>query len=197
MPVQVIPGELTPFTIVIAVLSGIILFYGYLSMFIKERLFLSEACKCTQRTFWTPLTSCWLVVALIVGIIAGPLVADGFNPYNWPGTDEITKELTRCVIAIQVWLSFHMVCYVLTLSCFFLIGYGRWYWTPKVSQEKHKQRCPLTWISFWRHYLKKEWRTMFMFLVPIMIFMWLISGLFIWALIPPLDYVRLPIKGYI
>lgn len=31
---------------------------------------------------------------------------------------------------------------------------------------------------------------MFILLVPIMIFMWLVSGLFIWWLIPPLDYVR-------
>ncbi|KAI8329209.1 Cation/H+ exchanger, partial [Chlamydoabsidia padenii] len=102
-------------------------------MFIKERLFLSEA-----------------FVALIVGIIAGPLVSNGFNPYSWENTDDITKELTRCVIAIQV----------------MAVG-----------------------IELPKHYLKKEWRTMFMFLVPVMIFMWLISGLFIWALIPPLDYI--------
>ncbi|KAI8089555.1 Sodium/hydrogen exchanger family-domain-containing protein [Halteromyces radiatus] len=134
MTVKVIPGEFTPFTIAIAILSGIILFYGYVSMFVKERMFLSEA-----------------FVALIVGIIAGPLVTNGFNPYSWENTDEITKELTRCVIAIQV----------------MAVG-----------------------IELPKHYLKKEWRTMFMFLIPIMIFMWLISGLFIWALIPPLDYLH-------
>lgn len=43
-----------------------------------------------------------IVVALIVGIIAGPLVSNGFNPYSWDSNDTITKELTRCVIAIQV-----------------------------------------------------------------------------------------------
>lgn len=37
--------------------------------------------------------------------------------------------------------------------------------------------------------MKKEWLTMFMLLLPIMIFMWLISGLFIWWLIPPVNYV--------
>jgi hypothetical protein len=42
------------------------------------------------------------VVAVIVGIIAGPLVTNGFNPYSWEGHDEITKQLTRCIIAIQV-----------------------------------------------------------------------------------------------
>lgn len=40
-----------------------------------------------------------------------------------------------------------------------------------------------------RHYLRKEWLTYFMLMIPVMIFMWLVSGLFIWALIPTLDYV--------
>lgn len=39
--------------------------------------------------------------------------------------------------------------------------------------------------------MKKEWLTMFMFLLPVMVFMWLVSGLFIWWLIPPLNYVSL------
>lgn len=42
------------------------------------------------------------MVAVIVGIIAGPLVTNGFNPYSWQDHDEITKQLTRCIIAIQV-----------------------------------------------------------------------------------------------
>ncbi|ORX53493.1 hypothetical protein DM01DRAFT_1336032 [Hesseltinella vesiculosa] len=134
MTVQVIPGEFSPFTIAIAVLSGVILFFGYFSMFIKERLFLSEA-----------------FVALIVGIIAGPLVSNGFSPTSWDASDEITKEFTRCVIAIQV----------------MAVG-----------------------IELPKHYLKKEWRTMFYFLIPVMLFMWLVSGLFIWALIPPIDYLH-------
>ncbi|KAI7858980.1 Cation/H+ exchanger, partial [Circinella umbellata] len=102
-------------------------------MFVKERMFISEA-----------------FVALIVGIIAGPLVANGLNPYDWDDTDEITKQITRCVIAIQV----------------MAVG-----------------------IDLPRHYLKKEWRTFLILMLPIMIFMWLISGLFIWALIPTLDYI--------
>lgn len=40
--------------------------------------------------------------------------------------------------------------------------------------------------------MKKEWLTMFMLLLPIMIFMWLISGLFIWWLVPPINYVSVP-----
>lgn len=41
-------------------------------------------------------------MALVVGIIAGPLVSNGFNPLSWDDHDEITKELTRCILAIQV-----------------------------------------------------------------------------------------------
>jgi NhaP-type Na+/H+ or K+/H+ antiporter len=81
----IIPGEFSTFTIAIAILSGFILFFGYVSMFLKERCFLSEA-----------------FVALIVGIIAGPLVSNGFSPLSWDDHDEITKELTRCILAIQV-----------------------------------------------------------------------------------------------
>ncbi|KAI8086557.1 Cation/H+ exchanger, partial [Halteromyces radiatus] len=54
-------------------------------MFLKEKLFLSEA-----------------FVALVVGIISGPLVTNAINPYTWQENDEITKQLTRCIIAIQV-----------------------------------------------------------------------------------------------
>lgn len=134
MPIHVIPGEISTFTIAIAILSGFILFFGYVSMFLKEKLFLSEA-----------------LVAVIVGIIAGPLVTNGFNPYSWQDHDEITKQLTRCIIAIQV----------------MAVG-----------------------IELPKHYLKKEWKTMSMLLIPVMMFMWLISGLFIWGLVPPINYLE-------
>ncbi|KAI7858463.1 Cation/H+ exchanger, partial [Circinella umbellata] len=130
MPVNLIPGEFSPFTIAVAVLSGFIVFFGYISMFLKERLFLSEA-----------------FVALLVGIIAGPLVSGGINPYVWDDNDEITKQLTRCIIAIQV----------------MAVG-----------------------IELPKHYLKKEWLTMFILLFPVMLFMWLISGLFIYLLLESL-----------
>ncbi|ORY98855.1 Sodium/hydrogen exchanger family-domain-containing protein [Syncephalastrum racemosum] len=134
MTVELIPGEFSPFTIAVAILSGFIVIFGFVSMFVKEKLFLSEA-----------------FVALIVGIIAGPLVSNGFNPYEWDGTDEFTKEITRCIIAIQV----------------MAVG-----------------------IDLPKHYMKKEWLTMFMLLIPVMIFMWLVSGLFIWGLVPPINYLE-------
>ncbi|KAG1077953.1 hypothetical protein G6F42_024514 [Rhizopus arrhizus] len=134
MTINVIPGEISTFTIAIAILSGFILFFGYISMFLKEKLFLSEA-----------------LVAVIVGIIAGPLVTNGFNPYSWADHDEITKQLTRCIIAIQV----------------MAVG-----------------------IELPNLYMKKEWLTMRMLLIPTMMFMWLISGLFIWGLVPPINYLE-------
>lgn len=132
--ITVFPGEISPFTEAIAVLSGFIVIFGFVSMFVKEKLFISEA-----------------FVAVVVGIIAGPLVANGINPYSWNDTDEITKQLTRCVIAIQVMAS------------------G---------------------IELPKHYLKKEWLTMLLLLGPVMVYMWLMSGLFIWWLIPPLNYIE-------
>lgn len=109
MGISLIPGEFSPFTIAIAIISGFILFFGYVSMFIKEKLFISEACEFIPITYsdvgWQTLyfrEFPQLVVALFVGIIAGPLVSNGFDPYSWDGHDEITKQLTRCIIAIQV-----------------------------------------------------------------------------------------------
>ncbi|KAF1807273.1 Sodium/hydrogen exchanger family-domain-containing protein [Mucor lusitanicus] len=45
-------------------------------------------------------------------------------------------------------------------------------------------------IELPKHYLKKEWLTMTMLLIPTMMFMWLISGLFIWGLVPPINYLE-------
>jgi hypothetical protein len=44
--ITVFPGEISPFTEAIAVLSGFIVIFGFVSMFVKEKLFISEACKC-------------------------------------------------------------------------------------------------------------------------------------------------------
>ncbi|OAD79245.1 hypothetical protein PHYBLDRAFT_14428, partial [Phycomyces blakesleeanus NRRL 1555(-)] len=134
MSVDLIPGEFTTFSVAIAILSGFIIFFGYVSMFLKERLFLSEA-----------------LVAVIVGIIAGPLVTNGINPYSWRDNDEITKQLTRCIIAIQV----------------MAVG-----------------------IELPKHYMKKDWKTMIILLLPVMIVMWMVSGLIIWWMVPTINYIE-------
>jgi NhaP-type Na+/H+ or K+/H+ antiporter len=123
-----------------------------------------------------------------VGIIAGPLVSNGFDPLSWADHDEITKELTRCILAIQVKRKQATMIFILTISKF-----RSW---PSVLnyQSKHLLLFPplicIYLYSLLRYYMKKEWLTMFMLLVPTMIFMWLISGLFIWWMIPPINYVK-------
>lgn len=59
----------------------------------------------------------FLVVALVVGIIAGPLVANGIDPYSWDDMNEITKQITRCVIAIQVFPHVQLMIKVMMLMC--------------------------------------------------------------------------------
>lgn len=73
-------------------------------MFLKERLFLSEACK---TSLFIPLFCVLIfflkkVVAVVFGVLAGPLVANGLDPHTWRDYHEITKQLTRCIIAVQV-----------------------------------------------------------------------------------------------
>lgn len=202
MTVELIPGEFSPFTIAVAILSGFIVIFGFVSMFVKEKLFISEACKFMSfpmvplgkfsflERVYDSIWSLLLVVALLVGIIAGPIAANGFNPYSWNDTDEITKQITRCVIAIQV---SKMPCLRGPLLAWIWPdpGDGSRYRATKVSCNSFLGIVHSYLEAHYRHYLKKEWLTMFMLLIPVMLFMWLVSGLFIWALIPPLDYVCL------
>lgn len=37
--------------------------------------------------------------------------------------------------------------------------------------------------------MMKEWRTVSIFLLPVMIYMWVVSGTIIWGLIRPLSFV--------
>ncbi|CAO3683643.1 unnamed protein product [Rhizopus stolonifer] len=134
MVLQVIPGEITNFTVTIAIFSGCILFFGYISLLVKERLFLSEA-----------------IVAVAVGVCVGPLGSNLMNPQEWQNYHEITKQLSRCVIAIQV----------------MTVG-----------------------IELPHRYMMKEWRTVFVFLLPVMIYMWVVSGTIIWGLIRPLSFLE-------
>ncbi|OZJ04209.1 hypothetical protein BZG36_02973 [Bifiguratus adelaidae] len=77
--------EVDTFNIALAVLSGFVTIFGLVSLLIKEKLFISEA-----------------FVAIVIGIIAGPLAANVVDPLAWGNTDAITTEFTRVVIAIQV-----------------------------------------------------------------------------------------------
>lgn len=45
-------------------------------------------------------------------------------------------------------------------------------------------------VALPKAYLRKELISLLMLLGPVMIYMWLVSGLLVWALIPGLNYVR-------
>ncbi|WVW82386.1 hypothetical protein I302_104393 [Kwoniella bestiolae CBS 10118] len=70
----------------LAVAGGYVSIFGVFSYFVKEKLFMSEA-----------------LIALLVGIITGPIALRWFDPFSW--TDDqyyLTHQITRVVIAIQV-----------------------------------------------------------------------------------------------
>ncbi|KAK4512345.1 H(+)-transporting V0 sector ATPase subunit d [Mucor velutinosus] len=121
-------------SIVAAILGGFILLYGLCSLVIKERLYLSEAS-----------------VALVCGIIFGPVCAQFIDIHKWGDEPMITHEFTRIVIAIQV------------------MAAG---------------------VALPKAYLRKELRSILILLGPVMLFMWIISGLLVWALIPGLNFLE-------
>ncbi|RKP39121.1 Cation/H+ exchanger, partial [Dimargaris cristalligena] len=112
-----------PTNIIPAMLGGFIIIYGLVSMFIKERLFLSEA-----------------LVATLYGIIIGPICIGLVDPSNLFDIDSFTKEFARYVIALQV------------------MAAG---------------------IELPKAYVFKEWKSLFMLLLPVMGCMWVISGIII------------------
>ncbi|KAG7091677.1 hypothetical protein E1B28_010697 [Marasmius oreades] len=84
------PFEISTPHITYACLGGFIVVFGMFSLFLREKLYIGEAC--------------W---AFAFGIIIGPYGANIFNPRGWGGGDEamsntITLEITRVVLAIGV-----------------------------------------------------------------------------------------------
>ncbi|ETS60802.1 hypothetical protein PaG_04714 [Moesziomyces aphidis] len=89
------PFEVTPVHIAYVGLGLFICIFSYLSLFIKERLYLGEA-----------------PIAAAFGIIVGPVAIGLFNPAGWgnedgvtpggPTTDDITLEIMRVTIALSV-----------------------------------------------------------------------------------------------
>ncbi|KAF9574658.1 hypothetical protein EC968_005888 [Mortierella alpina] len=77
--------EPSPEHIAYALLGCFIIFFGLVSLFVKEKLFISEA-----------------FVATAFGIIMGPYAIGIFNPVSWDHYDTVTLEFTRIVIAVQV-----------------------------------------------------------------------------------------------
>ncbi|THV06424.1 hypothetical protein K435DRAFT_773360 [Dendrothele bispora CBS 962.96] len=84
------PFEVNVPHIVYACLGGFVVLFGMFSLFLRERLYIGEAC--------------W---AFLFGIIIGPYGANIFNPHAWGDSSEettnaITLEFTRVVLAIGV-----------------------------------------------------------------------------------------------
>ncbi|VDC00420.1 unnamed protein product [Peniophora sp. CBMAI 1063] len=84
------PTEVSIPHIAYACLGGFVVFFGMFSLFIREKLYVGEAC--------------W---AFLFGVIIGPYGANIFDPRNWGNGDdevvnEITLEFTRVVLAIGV-----------------------------------------------------------------------------------------------
>ncbi|CAO3590794.1 unnamed protein product [Absidia cylindrospora] len=122
-------------SIVYSILGGLIIIYGLCSLFVKERLYLSEA-----------------IVAVTIGIIFGPVCANFINVGDWGGEEvELSRQFARLAIGIQV-----MAAGV---------------YLPKA-------------------YLRTELRSMMVMLIPVMIFMWLVSGLCVWAMVPGVNYLE-------
>ncbi|KAI9343710.1 Cation/H+ exchanger [Pilaira anomala] len=117
-----------------ATLGGFILLYGVCSLIIKEKLYISEAS-----------------VAILCGILCGPLVFNLINIDNWAYKQDVTRQFTRVVIAIQV------------------MAAG---------------------VTLPKAYLRKEFRSLLILLGPVMIFMWIVSGLCVWYFIPKLTFLE-------
>ncbi|KAI8979644.1 Sodium/hydrogen exchanger family-domain-containing protein [Mycotypha africana] len=121
-------------SVVCSILGGFILLFGLCSLVIKERLYLSEAS-----------------IAILCGIIFGPVCAKFVDISTWGNEDTISHEFSRVVIAIQV------------------MAAG---------------------VALPKAYLRKELRSILILLGPVMTYMWLVSGLLVWAMIPGLNFLE-------
>ncbi|WFD30924.1 hypothetical protein MSPP1_001950 [Malassezia sp. CBS 17886] len=138
------PVEISAPHIIYVAVGLFIVVFSMFSMFIKERLYLGEA-----------------PIALVFGIIVGPVAAKIVEPSSWGGNpqsptgSEVIKEVTLEVMRVCI-----------ALSVF------------SVGVELPKKYV-------WRH-----WRSIGMLLGPVMLWGWLISAMLIWALIPGLDFLN-------
>lgn len=68
-----------------AVIGGFTTVFSLVSLFVKEKLYIGEA-----------------TVATIFGIIVGPHCLNWFAPTTWGNTDNITLEISRVVLVVQI-----------------------------------------------------------------------------------------------
>ncbi|KAF8940621.1 hypothetical protein BGZ58_005580 [Dissophora ornata] len=77
--------DTSPEHVASALLGCFIIFFGLVSLFVKEKMFISEA-----------------FVSTVFGIVIGPYAIGIFDPLSWEHFDSVTLEFTRIVIAVQV-----------------------------------------------------------------------------------------------
>ncbi|KAI8647216.1 Cation/H+ exchanger [Parasitella parasitica] len=121
-------------SVITAVFGAFTLLYGVCSLVIKQKLYISEA-----------------FIAIFCGILCGPI---GFNLINidgWIHREDMTRQFSRIVIAIQV------------------MAAG---------------------VSLPKAYLKTELRSLLVLLGPVMVFMWMISGLCVFYFVPRLSFLE-------
>lgn len=68
-----------------AVIGGFTTVFSLVSLFVKEKLYIGEA-----------------TVATIFGVIVGPHCLDWFSPTTWGNSDNITLEISRIVLVVQI-----------------------------------------------------------------------------------------------
>ena len=152
----------TGFNIVCSVLGTSVTLFGLVSYLLKERYYLSEACKphsfraCIRVQ--ASLTYAWwfAVIALLAGLLLSPLALNFVRPLDYAHGDHealesITLNFTRLVLGIQL----------------FIAG-----------------------IQLPRKYLWTEWKSLALLLGPVMTSMWICTSLVVWALVPNLPILH-------
>ncbi|RAL67557.1 hypothetical protein DID88_008312 [Monilinia fructigena] len=75
-----------------------------------------------------------------------------------------------------------------------LINPDTWGNTDQITLEFSRivlvVQCFAVGVELPRHYMEKHWRSVIFLLLPVMTFGWLITSLFIWWLIPPLNWLQ-------
>lgn len=77
--------DTTQFNLALLALGGLIYTYSLVSRYIKENLYLSAP-----------------ILAVILGVVVGPLGLQIFDVQNWGQQDIILEELARLAIAVQL-----------------------------------------------------------------------------------------------
>ncbi|KAL7331196.1 hypothetical protein PS15p_203420 [Mucor circinelloides] len=117
-----------------AVFGAFILVYGVCSLIIKQKLYISEAS-----------------IAIFCGVVCGPIGFNLINMDGWIYKEDMTRQFSRIVIAIQV------------------MAAG---------------------VSLPKAYLKTEFRSLLVLLGPVMVAMWMITGLCVWYFVPRLSFLE-------